>query len=170
MGISSRFVLGVVVVLLAACSSNPPPEDASNKADGAGATADAPEPPPTSNVDLGDTSTPQAAATVVSATGVKRTDDGSIPDDYQLLERDCVDLGKKLGELWAVDLRAGLSPKLTAKQREKAEESIVEGSTKKANDWADGCIKSLAGKSVDPKALKCAFDSKDLKAFEACLN
>jgi hypothetical protein len=106
--------------------------------------------------------------------GVKRTEadgsDSSVPDDYSLVERDCVLLGEKLGSLWQTDLRATLSPKLSEKQRAQAEESIQEGASKKADDWANGCIKSLVGKSVDPKALKCAFNSRDLKAFETCLN
>lgn len=106
--------------------------------------------------------------------GVKRTEadgsDGSVPDDYTLVERDCVLLGEKLGSLWQTDLRSTLSPKLNEKQRAQAEQSIEEGASKKADDWSNGCIKSLVGKSVDPKALKCAFNSKDLKAFETCLN
>jgi hypothetical protein len=101
---------------------------------------------------------------------VKSTSGDSVPDDYSLVERDCVDLGKKLGDLWRADLRKSLSPKLNDKQREKAEESINDGATKKEDDWANGCIKSLVGKSVDPKSLKCAFDSKDLATFEKCLN
>lgn len=165
MRMTTPLVLGITAILACACSSTPPPDDPAGKSDGAATSTPPDDPPPGSNVDLSDTSTP-----VEMPHGAKNVTGDSIPDDYSLTERDCVDLGKKLGSLWATDLRAGLSPKLSAKQREKAEESIVEGSTKKADDWADGCIKSLAGKTVDPNVLKCAFDSKDLKAFEKCLN
>lgn len=170
MGMLPRIVLGLSVGLACACSSNPKPEDPANKPDGETTTESAADPAPTSTVDLNDTSTPVAAATGVKVTGIDRKDDGSIPDDYSLVENDCVQLGKKLGGLWRAELRASLSPKLNEKQRTAAEENIEEGANKKADDWANGCIKSLVGKSVDPKALKCAFDSKDLKSFEKCLN
>lgn len=170
MGMLSRFVLVMSVGLACACSSNPKPEDASNTPGGETTTSAEPEPEPASTVDLNDTSTPVAMSSGIKATGVDRKDDGSIPDDYSLVENDCIQLGRKLGALWRQDLRASLSPKLSEKQRAAAEENIEEGANKKADDWADGCIKSLVGKSVDPKSLKCAMDSKDLKAFEACLN
>lgn len=163
----SRFVLGMWIGLAFGCSSNPRPEDPAGKPEGETSAGTSPEPSQTSNVDLNDTSTPQAMGGVAKSTGI---DDGSVPDDYSLVENDCVQLGKKLGSLWRTDLRASLSPKLNDKQRAAAEENIEEGATKKADDWAGGCIKSLVGKSVDPKALKCAFDSKDLKTFETCLN
>jgi hypothetical protein len=165
MGTLSRFVLGMSVVLACACSSNPKPEDAANKTDGE-TTATSSEPAETSTVDLSDTATPQAMPTGVKVSGV----DNSVPDDYSLVENDCIQLGKKLGSLWSTELRSTMSPKLNEKQRAAAEENIAEGANKKADDWANGCIKSLVGKNVDPKVLKCAFDSKDLKAFEKCLN
>jgi hypothetical protein len=169
MGMLSRFVLVMSVGLACACSNNPKPEDPSNKPDGE-TTTDSSDTGPASTVDLNDTSTPLERSSGVKATGVDRKEDGSVPDDYTLVENDCIQLGRKLGGLWRVELRASLSPKLNEKQREKAEESIAEGADKKADDWADGCIKSLVGKSADPKTLKCAMDSKDLKAFEKCLN
>lgn len=165
MGMLPRIVLVLSVGLACACSSTPKPEDAANKPDGE-TTASSPDPGETSTVDLNDTSTPLTAPTGVKVTGV----DQGIPDDYSLVENDCVQLGKKLGSLWSTELRATLSPKLDEKKRAAAEENIAEGANKKADDWADGCIKSLVGKSVDPKSLKCAFDSKDLKTFEKCLN
>ncbi|MFO0586691.1 MAG: hypothetical protein U0441_04100 [Polyangiaceae bacterium] len=155
------------LILAIGCSSNPKADDPSKAGEGSG-QGDPTATDPGSSTDetsVGQTSTPVAMGTV------KRTDDeNSVPDDYSLVERDCVDLGKKLGDLWRADLRASLSPKLNDKQREKAEQSIQEGASKKEEDWANGCIKSLVGKNVDPKVLKCAFDSKDLKTFEKCLN
>ncbi len=153
------------------CSSNPKADDPSKAGDGSGqgesGEAGPSDPGSSSGTGaVGETSTPIPMGTVKSTGDANN----SVPDDYSLVERDCVDLGKKLGDLWRADLRKSLSPKLTDKQREKAEESIQDGASKKEDDWANGCIKSLVGKSVDPKALKCAFDSKDLATFEKCLN
>lgn len=164
----SHLVLVSVLALAGGCSSTPKPDDPAQKTDES-APADGNDPEPAASTEPpGDSGATPGSS--VKATGVQRTDDGSVPDDYTLMEGDCVQLGKKLGSLWRADLRTTLSPKLNEKQRAQAEESIEDGASKKADDWANGCIKSLAGKSVDPKALKCAFDSKDLKAFETCLN
>jgi len=168
MGHLLRCVLIPGLALALGCSSAPK-EEPKTPAEGtsgetSGEAPGGPEPEAST-----DPSVPPPSG-AVKTTGVERTDDGSVPDDYTLVERDCVQLGDKLGALWRVDLRATLSPKLNEGQRTKAEASIEEGASKKADDWANGCIKSLVGKSVDPKALKCAFDSRDLKTFEKCLN
>lgn len=167
MGPLPRFALPFALALACGCSSNPKAEEPSAPpAETAQAEPDALAAPPETEP-TADPGTPPPSG--VKMTGVT-PDDNSVPDDYTLMEGDCVQLGDKLGALWKLELRASLSPKLTEKQREKAEESIQEGAAKKSEDWANGCIKSLVGKSVDPKALKCAFDSRDLKAFEKCLN
>ncbi len=165
MGKLSRLVVASAIALVCGCSSNPKPEEPTLPAEGP-ATSEPAEPEPSAETD------PSADPGTKLAPGVVKTsgEDNSVPDDYTLMEGDCVQLGKKLGGLWRLELRGTLSPKLTEKQREKAEQSIEDGASKKEDDWAGGCVKSLVGKSVDPKALKCAFDAKDLKAFEACLN
>lgn len=169
MGLLARLVLVPALVLACGCSSTPK-EEAKTPDEGAMGESSGDAPQAASGGETSVEPGPSAAPTGVKVTGIERNDDGSIPDDYTLVERDCVQLGDKLGLLWRADLRATLSPKLSEKQRAQAEESIQEGATKKADDWANGCIKSLVGKSVDPKALKCAFDSRDLKVFEKCLN
>ncbi len=171
MALLPRVLFVCALAFAAGCSSNPKADDPTKQTDGSGQT-DATEPTDPGPSGSGETATPTASAmpTGVKMTGGEHNPDNSVPDDYSLVERDCVDLGKKLGDLWRADLRKSLSPKLNDKQREKAEASIQDAATKKEDDWANGCIKSLVGKSVDPKSLKCAFDSKDLKAFEACLN
>ena len=164
----SRLTSLCALILAIGCSSNPKADDPSKAGEGSGQSDpsdSSASDPGSSDAPVGQTSTPVPMGTVKSV-----TDDNSVPDDYSLVERDCVDLGKKLGDLWRAELRASLSPKLNDKQREKAEQSIQDGASKKEEDWANGCIKSLVGKNVDPKALKCAFDSKDLKTFEKCLN
>src|SRR5262249_43505204 len=115
-------------------------------------------------------SDPGAAPSGVKSTGVERSDDNSVPDDYSLTERDCVDLGKKKAELALADFRSQVGPKVTEKQRQAAEPGFQAAAEKDGNKCADGCLKSLVGKVVDPKALKCAFAAKDAKAFEKCLN
>lgn len=164
----SIFALVCGLSLVAACSSTPKAEDASNKTDDQAQSETSEHVSTGAPEDTG--STGQAASSGVKVNGVERTDDNSVPDDYSLTERDCDLLGKKLGDLWRGELRSQMSPKLSDKQREKAEQSIEDGASKKEDDWAAGCIKGLAGKTVDPKTLKCAFNSKDLKAFEKCLN
>ncbi len=163
-----RLSLVCAFVLGCGCSSTKKAEEAPQPAGEDAATTEAPP--------SGDGTTSSADDPPPPPSGtVKRTDgngapDNSVPDDYSLVEGDCIQLGKKLGSLWRSELRSTLSAKLNEKQREKAEQSIDDGATKKEDDWANGCIKSLVGKSVDPKSLKCAFDSKDLKSFEKCLN
>jgi hypothetical protein len=168
MGNLLRLVLVPAFALACGCSSNPKPEDPTQKPDESG-PGDGNDPAAAASADP--SADPGATpGSTVKAVGVQRTDDNSVPDDYTLMEGDCVQLGKKLGSLWRTDLRTTLSAKLNDAQRAKAEQSIEDGASKKEDDWANGCIKSLAGKTVDPKVLKCAFDSKDLKAFEKCLN
>lgn len=168
MGNLRRFVLLSALALACGCSSNPKAEEPSATGDSPG-TSEPPEGEPATSTEPAEEPV-KPAPSGVKMTGVDGSTDNSVPDDYTLMTGDCVQLGKKLGGLWRTELRSSLSPKLTEKQREKAEESIDDGATKKEDDWAGGCIKSLVGKTVDPKALKCAFDSKDLKTFEKCLN
>lgn len=162
------------LILAIGCSSNPKADDPSKggegSAQGESGEVGSSDPLGSSTADAAGETGAAPPAPTVKGIGVDHNPDNSVPDDYSLVERDCVDLGKKLGDLWRADLRKTLSPKLNDKQREKAEQSIEEGASKKEDDWANGCIKSLVGKSVDPKALKCAFDSKDLATFEKCLN
>jgi hypothetical protein len=154
--------------LACGCSSNPKPEDASAK---------------TEETTQGETFEPGTSASAepsadpgevppsgVKATGVERNEDNSVPDDYSLTERDCVDLGKKKAELALADFRAQVGPKVTEKQRQAAEPGFQSAAEKDGSKFADGCLKSLVNKVVDPKALKCAFAAKDVKAFEKCLN
>jgi hypothetical protein len=95
---------------------------------------------------------------------------GSIPDDYMITNGDCVMLGRALAGVTRADQVAQLSPKLNEKQRAQAEESINAGSDKTGDKFAEGCQKSSAGNTGDPKSLKCALNAKTAKEFEGCLN
>ncbi|MEZ4296502.1 MAG: hypothetical protein R3B70_16135 [Polyangiaceae bacterium] len=170
MGIVPRFSLVLALGVLCGCSSNPKPEEPESTGGGDTTAATTSAMEPETSADTGPATSTLEPGGLVKTTGPDGQPDNSVPDDYQLMQGDCIQLGKQLGNLWRKELRASLSPKLSAKQREVAEQNIEEGASKKESDWADGCIKSLVGKSVDPKSLKCAFDAKDLKAFEACLN
>ncbi len=106
-------------------------------------------------------------------TGVKQTGgsaDNSIPDNYELTGGDCDALGKQYGAAARADQLAGLSPKLTAAQRAQAEGSIDKVISKLEAQWIEGCRSSLVGKTVDPKALKCALEARTVKSFDVCLN
>jgi hypothetical protein len=96
--------------------------------------------------------------------------DDSIPDDYAMMSGDCAELGKQLAALTRSDQAVQLSPKLTAQQRAQAEKNIDDVATKLGAKWSDTCEKSLVGKSVDRRSLKCAMDAKTVKDFDACLN
>lgn len=130
-------------------SSSPPPS--SENGEGAGATVEAPPPP--------------------TVGAVKR--DGAatdVPDDYSLTENDCQALGRQYADAARGDQRAGLNAKLTAKQREQADASIDVVVTKLGTAWGETCLKSLAGKIVEHKSIKCALAAKTVKSFDVCLN
>ncbi|MEO5728002.1 MAG: hypothetical protein ABI134_09790 [Byssovorax sp.] len=102
---------------------------------------------------------------------VKRTAGATeTPDDYSLTENDCQALGRQYGEAARADQRVGLNPKLTAKQREQAEAAIDSVVSKLESGWTETCSKSLAGKIVEHKNIKCALAAKTVKSFDVCLN
>jgi hypothetical protein len=96
--------------------------------------------------------------------------DTSVPDDYQMTNRDCIELGGQFSNVIRADESAKLSPKLKDKQREAAEQSIEKAANARGQQWTDTCVKSLAGTVQDRSKLKCAMDSKSAKAFDECLN
>ncbi|WP_437800283.1 hypothetical protein [Sorangium sp. So ce693] len=95
--------------------------------------------------------------------------DDSVPDDYALMHGDCVELGKRLTVLTRSDQVAALSAKLTAEQRGETEKKIDAVAATLGEQYARSCEQNV-GKSVDPRSLKCAFDARTVRAFEACLN
>ena len=99
-----------------------------------------------------------------------RSNSNSVPDNYVIMSGDCVLLGKQLAAVTRSDELVKLSPKLTEQQRSQAEKSIDDGSRKLGDQFADGCQKSSAGNTGDPKSLKCALNAATVKAFSDCLN
>lgn len=153
----------VLAASLVGCSASttPPAESPETSApELAGGSEPAPDSPPA------DEPPPPKPGEVVGREGPADL----IPDDYSMLNGDCVELGKRLAELTRSDQATLLSPKLTAAQRAQAEKSIDDVATKIGSKWTEGCQKDLVGKTVDRKALKCASDSKTVKEFDACLN
>ncbi|WP_437679388.1 hypothetical protein [Sorangium sp. So ce131] len=112
--------------------------------------------------------TPSAASTPWGATASPRRDD-SVPDDYALMHGDCVELGKQLTELTRTEQVAAMSAKLTAEQRGEAERKIDADAAALGAQYAQACEQNV-GKHVHPKSLRCAFDARSVKAFDACLN
>lgn len=103
--------------------------------------------------------------------GPKSTNDGnSVPEDYTLTDRDCIELAKHYGVVQKADQMAVLSPKLTTSQKEQAEGSIDAAVTKLRENWENGCRTSLVGGVVDRERLKCSMASKSVKAFDECIN
>jgi hypothetical protein len=103
--------------------------------------------------------------------GPKSTSDGnSVPEDYTLTDRDCIELAKHYGVVQKADQMASLNPKLSAAQKEQAEGSIDSAVTKLREGWENGCRTSLVGGVVERGRLKCAMASKSVKAFDECIN
>ena len=100
----------------------------------------------------------------------KKSSSGSIPDDYEMTNRDCVELGKQFKNVIRNDELSKLSPKLKQNQRDAAEASIDRAATTRQDQWVEGCQGSLVGKVVNQGALKCAMGTKSVKDFDACLN
>jgi hypothetical protein len=156
------WALAVLAASLLGCGgSTPPPENP----DDAQAPLGAEEPAPSWD----DSSSPEPGPSETSEPQ-KPTVDDSIPDDYEMLRGDCVQLGNQLSALTRSDQMANVSPKLSAAQRAQAEKNIGEVADRLGAQWAGTCESSLVGKVVDRKALKCAMDAKAVKEFDACLN
>lgn len=103
--------------------------------------------------------------------GPKSTNDGnSIPEDYSLTDRDCIELAKHYVVVQKADQMVTLNPKLTTAQKEQAEQAITDGVTKLGETWENGCRSSLVGGVVDRNSLRCAIASKTVKGFDECLN
>jgi hypothetical protein len=148
----------VSLLALAACSSAPKPEPNTD-----------PEPAPTTEPEATpapvETGEPQS-----DAPPPKKSSATPVPDDYEMTNTDCAELGRALKMVIGNDERSKLSPKLKQAQRDAAEASIDRAAGTRQDQWVDGCQKSLVGKVVDRASLKCAVSSKTVKDFDACLN
>jgi hypothetical protein len=151
-------VWGAMILLLACSSSTPPPDDPSS------------DPVPSSSPDPTPAPDPTGEPEPSDPPPKKPSSSGSIPDDYEMTNKDCVELGKQLKAVIRNDEVAKLSPKLKQNQRDAAEESIDRAATTRQDQWVDGCQKSLVGKVVEQKSLKCAVSAKSVKEFDGCLN
>jgi hypothetical protein len=154
----------LVLALLLGCGS------------GAPKPAEGPEgsPPadPAASSEAGEQASPVEAPPQQTAMGEVKRSAGATetPDDYSLTENDCQALGRQYGQAARDDQRVGLNPKLTAKQREQAEAAIDGVVSKLESGWTETCSKSLAGKIVEHKNIKCALAAKTVKSFDVCLN
>lgn len=153
----SLWAAGLLPALLLGCGSSPPPE---------------PEFPDAFSSDTPASDAPPSAepSGEPGAAGSKPAKDDSIPDDYQIVAGDCVQLGRQFAAVTRMDQAAKLSPKLKPEQRSQAEKNIDEVATKLGDKWAESCEKSLVGQTTDPRSLKCALESKSVKDFDVCLN
>ena len=154
----------LVLALLLGCSS------------GAPKPADGPEGEPAINPlapgEAAEQAPPVEAPPQQTAMGEVKRSAGATetPDDYSLTENDCQALGRQYGQAARDDQRVELNPKLTAKQREQAEATIDGVVSKLESAWTETCSKTLAGKVVEHKNIKCALAAKTVKSFDVCLN
>lgn len=103
--------------------------------------------------------------------GPKSTNDGnSVPEDYTLTDRDCIELAKHYGVVQKADQMVVLSPKLSADQKNQAEKSIDDAVVRLRENWENGCRTSLVGGVVDRARLKCSMTAKSVKGFDECIN
>jgi hypothetical protein len=97
-------------------------------------------------------------------------DKGLSLDTYEMTPSDCNALGRHYGEVARNDQVAGLSPKLTEKQRSSTVAQIDKVVGKLEESWTNGCHTSLVNKAVDQGAIKCALAAKTVKDFDVCIN
>ena len=103
--------------------------------------------------------------------GPKSTNDGnSVPEDYTLTDRDCIELAKHYGVVQKADQMVVLSPKLSTDQKAQAEKSIDDAVVRLRENWENGCRTSLVGGVVDRSRLKCSMSAKSVKGFDECIN
>ncbi|MEJ7728099.1 MAG: hypothetical protein WKG00_02690 [Polyangiaceae bacterium] len=159
LGAAPSVSIGAIVSLLAvaACSSAPKPEPNIEAAPTAEPEA-SPEPAATGEAQGEDAPPP------------KKSSAAPVPDDYEMTNTDCAELGRALKMVIGNDERSKLSPKLKQNQRDAAESSIDRAAGTRQDQWVEGCQKSLVGKVVDRASLKCAVSAKTVKDFDACLN
>jgi hypothetical protein len=156
----------LATALLAGCGSSSNRDGANTPDDVSSGSSDGSDPPK----DTAKTDEP-ANDTREMSHGAKSTNDGnSVPEDYTLTDRDCIELAKHYGVVQKADQMATLSPKLTSAQKEQAEGSIDAAVTKLRENWENGCRSSLVGGVVERDRLKCAIGSKSVKAFDECIN
>lgn len=152
-----------LVLLLGCGASTPKPAD--------GPEGEQPETPSSAGENGASPAAKADAPAPATMGAVKREGSATdVPDDYSLTENDCQALGRGYGDAARGDQRAALNPKLTEKQREQADASIDGVVTKMEAVWEETCRKSLAGKIVDHKNIKCALAAKTVKSFDICLN
>jgi hypothetical protein len=97
-------------------------------------------------------------------------DKGLSLDTYEMTPSDCNALGRHYGEVARNDQIAGLSPKLTEKQRSSTVAQIDKVVGKLEESWTNGCHTSLVNKAVDNASIKCALAAKTVKEFDICIN
>jgi hypothetical protein len=152
--------------VLLGCSVKPPKQQGDTPITASDDNPESPSKPSGPSEGSTPSHTPSSGGTEPST----KDDKNALPDDYELTPRDCIELGNQFALLIKADESQKLSPKLKEKQREAAEQSIQKAASARGQQWTDSCQKSLVGMVSDRKALKCAMDAKNVKAFDDCLN
>src|SRR5215470_1629965 len=120
---------------LSACSPDKPPETPETPASTAEAESPSKSEPKTeASADMGE---PSPAAPKPDV------DKSMSLDTYEMTPSDCNALGRHYGEVARNDQMAGLSPKLTEKQRSSTAAQIDKVVGKLEETWTNGCHTSL---------------------------
>lgn len=163
----SRISLSLFFLSTAALSACAPPTKPPETPDPPAATTEAdPSPPasPEAGADKGAAPSPGAKPPAPDV------DKSMSLDTYEMTPADCNALGKQYGLVARNDQMAGLSPKLSEKQRAATAAQIDKVVGKLEDTWTNGCHASLVNKAVDHDAINCALAAKTVKAFDVCIN
>ncbi|MBK9258925.1 MAG: hypothetical protein IPM54_03735 [Polyangiaceae bacterium] len=161
--------IATAFVVLAGCGTSSNPEGVNSPDDVSSSSNDATPSDSTPN-DTAKADEP-ANDTKEMPHGAKSMNDGnSVPDDYSLTDRDCIELAKQYETVQKADQMAALDPRLTSAQKQQAEKAITDAIKKLGESWENGCRSSLVGGVVDRNRLKCAMESKTVKGFDECIN
>ncbi|WP_437945952.1 hypothetical protein WME98_34505 [Sorangium sp. So ce296] len=168
MGRALFLITGPLTMSLLGCGGAAPPPAEQPEPARLEEPAKAAEPAPEAAPGVEAQEAEPAPAPPSAAPAAPRRDD-SVPDDYALMHGDCVELGKQLTVLTRSEQVAALSAKLTPEQRGETEKRIDAVAATLGEQYAQSCEQNV-GKHVDPRSLKCAFDARSVRVFEACLN
>jgi hypothetical protein len=149
-----------LAALLSACSPDKPPETPESP----GSTAEGESKPKADKSEAsseGEGTPPPPKAEI---------DKGMSLDTYEMTPSDCNALGRHYGEVARNDQMAGLSPKLTEKQRSSTAAQIDKVVGKLEENWTNSCHASLVNKAVEHEVIKCALAAKTVKDFDVCIN
>ena len=93
-----------------------------------------------------------------------------VPEDWELKQRDCDDLGAKYETLLRdKELEKLEARKLTGKQLETARNNVAKTAAEGARNWMQACAE-IVGTIQNKGDWECAFKATTLDQFHTCLH